>query len=119
MSLTAGEIAEMRDTVQTETLAGTAVIGRYISTSDGEGGETRNYVNFGTAACHVSPISGDEAQIAAGVASEAQWVITLPAGTDLDERDRVVIDTVTYEVDAVRTPRTWELACRVYAHTTS
>lgn len=108
----------MRDTVQTETLTDVAVISRFTSVSDGQGGSTDTYAPFGTVDGHVSPLGGREAEIAAGVAEQSQWVITLPAQTAVDEKDQVAIGGRVYEIDTVRAPRTLELACRVYAHIT-
>lgn len=118
MTLTDGEIAGLRDTIETETLAGTAVVSRYMSVSDGQGGQTNSYSAFGTVSGHVSPLSGSEAEIASRIAENSRWVITLPASCDVDEKDQVEIGGETFEVDTVRAPRTWQLATRVYAHRT-
>jgi len=37
----------------------------------------------------------------------------MPALTDVNETDRVVINGSTYEVTSVASPRTYEVSCRV------
>lgn len=113
--LTAGEIAEMRG-IANQTLAGTAVIQGGTVVSDSGGGGTLTWANRGTVDCHISPIlvRGEREDVEGGrIDQQADWIVTLPANTTISVKDRIVIDSTFYEVEAVRAPRTWELTRRV------
>ena len=116
MALTSNEITSMRDELEL-TLVDTAVISRQSGTSDGQGGSTSSWAAFGTALCRVSPLQAgmDEGARADRVSATSEYVITFAHGTDVTERDRVACLGVTYELTAVKAPRTWELSRRVRA----
>ena len=113
--LSAGELSAMR-TVQNETLPGTAVISRNSPTSDGMGGWTDAWAAVGTVDGRVAPASesGAERLVAERITAEDAWVITLPHDTDVTARDRIVIDSRTFEVVAPL-PHSWTTALRVVA----
>ena len=54
------------------------------------------------------PVGGQEETI-------APWAVTLPHGTAVNPGDRLVIDTVTYEVTQSWDEETWKTASRVEA----
>ena len=101
----------MRDVAE-QTLDGTAVIQARTYSSDGGGGGTSTWSASGTVACHISPITADEREIAERIAADAEWIVTLPAETSITTANRVVIASTTYNVEACRAPRTWEITRR-------
>jgi len=102
----------MRDTAE-ETFDGTAVIQAKTFVSDGGGDGTATWSPSGTVACHISPVSGLEREIAERITSDADWVVTVPALTTVTPRNRVVVAGTTYNIEAARAPRTWELTRRL------
>lgn len=102
----------MRDVAE-QTFDGTAVIQALTYSSDGGGGGTSTWSASGTVACHLSPIRGDEREIAERIASDADWIVTVPAETSVTTAHRVVIAGVTFNVQAARAPRTWEITRRL------
>lgn len=115
--LTSAELASMRDTLD-QSLPGSAVISRYTTVPDGQGGATQTWAPVGTAIARISPQtrSGAVEPVDGGrQTAEADWVITFPDGTSVTEKDRVAANGVTYEVNSVDTLRTWDLCVRVRA----
>jgi SPP1 family predicted phage head-tail adaptor len=113
--LTDGEISQMRTQLE-RTLPDTAVIQRRTLASDGQGGSVETWAPIGTASCRISPVNlrGDlERERADSMAEERPRVVTLPADTTIEGRDRIVIADTTYEVTHVDGPRSYELARRV------
>lgn len=113
--LSAGELAGMRATVG-DVLVESCAIGRRAEGSDSGGGQTVTWPAFATVDCARAPLgqqgSGEELQ-GDRVTAEAEWIMTLPQGTDVRTSDRLTIGGTVYEVLAVRATRTWELARRV------
>lgn len=113
--LSRSEIADMR-AVAEMTFDSAAVIATRAWVSDGGGGGTTTFVAAGTVACHLSPVvaRGEQEPVVGGrISPAADWVATVPAGTDVPTDARLMIDGTAYEVIAVRAPRTWELTRRV------
>lgn len=110
--LSSGDLAAMRG-VLAESLPETAVIQTRSYTSDGGGGGTLAYTAGGTVDARIAPLSGSEETIGERLSPNAQWVVTLPANTTVSEDSRIVISGTTYEVEAVRGPRSYELSRRV------
>ena len=101
--------------VQSETLPGTAVISRNTPTSDGMGGWTDAWAAIGTVDGRVSPSGGgSERLIAEQITDDDAWNITLPYNTDVTAKDRITIDSRTFEV-VTALPKSWETARRVVA----
>lgn len=104
--------------LQGQYLPDTCVIQRYTSASTGEG-TTQTWADHLTGvACRVTPLaSGATESLGAdqSLRAVAQWVIWVPAETDVTVRDRVVYGSRTFEVARVgarsyETVR--ELVCR-------
>lgn len=114
LPLGAGELHQMRD-VAAVTFAGTAVIQTGTRVSDGAGGGTVTWAGSGTVACHLSPemLRGDEAATAGRIAEASPWILTVAGTVTIAETNRVVVESVTYEVVEVMAPRTWQLTKRV------
>lgn len=103
----------MRHTVNTY-LAGTALLYSPTRSSDSQGGQTWTYAVFGTVDARLSPLSGGEAEVASRISERNAYVLTIPFETSIDADDRVVYDSVTYEVLEVRDRTPWELSRRVF-----
>ena len=103
----------MRHTVNTY-LAGTAVIQTATRASDSQGGQTWTYAASGTVDARLSPALGGEAEVASRISERNAMVLTIPWETSIDADDRVVYQSVTYEVLEVRDRTPWELSRRVY-----
>lgn len=113
--LSSAEIAEMR-TIAEATFDSTAIIQSRIYASDGAGGGTTTWTPAGTVACHLSPVTSRgerEPVIGERITPSAEWVLTLPAETEITADSRVVVSGETFEVLRVSGPRTWELTRRV------
>jgi seryl-tRNA(Sec) selenium transferase len=118
--LTAGELAEMRD-VLNQSLPGTAIIHTVTEVSDAQGGVTTTYATSGTADGRLSPLSGSnyqagEAEMFARLGVNASHVLTVPANTTINEKQRVVFAGVTYDVTFVTQRATWEISRRVFVN---
>lgn len=107
--LTAAEITRMQ-TDLAAFLPDSAVISRYTLARDSMGGGSATYSAAGTVACRISPRSQNPRAGAVGsrLAERAQWIVTLPANTDVTVYDRVVTSSRTLEVAEVD-QRSWEL----------
>lgn len=113
--LTAGEIAQMQSVCET-TFDSTCVVQGGTITGDTGGGGTLAWVASGTVDCHLSPFParGEREGVTGGrISKDADWILTIPADTNITQASRVVVDGTAYEVEAVRAPRTWELTRRV------
>jgi head-tail adaptor len=112
--LTSGELARMRTDLNLS-LPGTAVIHRRTETSDSQGGVTAAYAAVGTVDCRLSPSlanfgSGEELH-GDRVQTVTTRMLTVPGTTDINSKDRVVVDSVTYSVTEVR-GRSYEVSRR-------
>ena len=121
--LGSGELAQLRADVA-YTLPDRCTVQRPgTPVSDGAGGWTTPYADVAGLvgiACAVAPFGRGAEQVFGGRVVEASdWVITLPAATDVRQADRVVAtvtdqaDTRTFEVVGIAGPRSLELSRRV------
>ena len=116
--LSAAELSDMRD-IEELAMSSTAIIQRYALTSDGMGGYSEAWANVGTVSCDLWPINqrGDREGVAnAGQAiSKADWFITVPYDTTITAKDRVSVNSKTFEVIFVPNLESWMTANRVEA----
>ena len=110
--LTAGELSQMRATIET-TLPGTAIIQRATLTPDGQGNSEEAWASAGTVTCRWSPLSDAEVDQGDRVAALKVRVVTIPAGTDVTQRDRLSIGGTVHQITGIRAPRDWELSRRI------
>ena len=116
MTLTASDLACMRSAIA-DTLPGTAVISRSTQSSDGMGGVIDTYANVGTVACRVSPQGAGLEDIVGGeFVAATGWVITVPQGTSVTERDRVLHSGNTYEIIRTSSPRSYDTCTRLFCN---
>jgi head-tail adaptor len=110
--LSAGDLTAMRGVLD-RSLPESCVIQGGTITSDSGGGGTLAWTNSGTVSCRVAPMRADEQVTGGRLSPDADWIITLPAETNISEESRIVTGGRTFEVDAVRSPRSFEVSCRV------
>lgn len=111
-----GELAQLRADA-TAVLPDTCAVQRPgASVSDGAGGWVAGAAaTVATVACALAPVApGGEGTAGGRIVAEADWVLTLPALTDVLTTDLVVRAGRTYEVLGVGVPRTWEVTRRVW-----
>lgn len=118
--LTAADLSSLRQTLR-DSLPDTAEVRRATRTSDGLGGVTETWTAVATVSCRVAPLGRQaRAEVVAALPVErAGWLITLPADTAVQNRDRVVVTSMAparqFEVLGRLAPRSWELCARVVA----
>ncbi len=113
--LSTADLTSMRAQIALS-LPETCSISRNTPASDGMGGWSESWANLATGvACRLSPAgSTTEGELAARLAAESGWVITLPTGQDVTTKDRLSVGTRLFEVVGVLA-RSWELSRRVVA----
>lgn len=110
----------MRST-QARAMPGSVVIERYTLTGDGRGGYTETWAAVATVDGRVYPmVRRGQAEIVAGgaVISDTSWFATVPVGTDVQARDRILYESRTWEVLRVNNDEMWQTAvrCELQAH---
>lgn len=108
--ITDAELAAMRADMVV-TMAETVVIQRASRASDGAGGGSLAWLAVGTVPGHTTPeLTGTERQIADRLSSVMPWMVNVPALTDVQPRDQLIVDgQQTFRVLVVFAPRTWEI----------
>lgn len=111
--ISTADVVSMR-ALANQALWDTATIQRATATTDGGGGTTSTWATVATVACRIAPVGGGESAGTQGerISDESTAVVTLPAGTDVTEADRIVLGAVTYEVTLVRRRLTVEITRR-------
>jgi len=114
VGLTAAEIHQCRETSDAF-LPGTAVIQAKTATADGQGGQTWTYAarTGGTVDARLAMENEQPQELAGRIADVSSWVLTIPATTTITETDRVVFDSLTYDVLSIMTRTPEEIARRV------
>jgi head-tail adaptor len=111
--LTASDLTAMRATLGAS-LPGTAIIQRSTQASDGMGGVTDAWAAVGTVSARVSPSGMGLDDLVGGEAvNVTPWVVTVPHGTSVTDRDRLAVEGQTFEVVGVDSPRSYATAIRV------
>lgn len=109
-TLTACELAEMAADA-TAGLPDTATLYRPEKVDDGQGGRTVTWNSVAGYACAVLPNpQRREREEANRVASDQDWLIRLPLGTDVRTKDRLVVSGFTYDVQGRDTGRSFAVA---------
>lgn len=98
----------------TASMPSTVNISRVTLTSDGMGGQSEAWATVGTVVARVSPNGAGLDDIAGGeVINQTPWVVTVPVGTSVSERDRIIFSSQTFEVVRTDTPRSWDTCVRL------
>ena len=118
--LRSSDLAWMRD-AQERAMPGSVVIERYALTSDGMGGYSEAWTAAGTVTGRIYPVQrrgAMESVRGAQVTSETVWFATLPVGTVVDARDRLVYESRSWEIATVNNDEMWQTAvrCELKAH---
>lgn len=116
--LTTAQLSRMR-TMQDEAMPDMCTISHYTSVSDGAGGLTDTWSDvLIKSKCRLSVVNRRQAR-EDSVTNAAQlatdWMITLPVGTQVGERDRITVTTINNRLFEVIKPQihSWETALRV------
>lgn len=118
MTLTTAEIEGMRRTTE-EALPDTCTIFRRLRMPDGIGGYTYTWQShLEDVPCRVGFPGGGESDVREAsrvrLVDEETQMIWLPAKTDVEEQDRVLItDGKLFDVNAVLSRGNWELSLRL------
>lgn len=101
-ALTAAELTAMR-TTEEEVMSSTCVVERATYAADGMGGRTETWAAVGTVTCDLYPQGRLEREAAMGgqVISPSLWFVTVPTTASIIARDRLLIDSRTFEVTFV------------------
>lgn len=96
-------------------LPGTAVLQARTLASDGQGGRSASWAAYGTVDAFLSyvGVQDGEESLAERSASIKSAMVTLPAGTTVNQSDRIVYDSATWEVTEVLYSAPREIAVRV------
>lgn len=101
--LSAAELTAMR-AVEDETMSSICIIERATYSADGMGGQRETWAAVGTVVCDLYPINSRadwERYTGGQVQSTGGWFVTVPTSTDILARDRLLIDSRTFEVTFV------------------
>lgn len=95
-------------------LPDTADIRRPQTASDGAGGTKTTWQTVATTPCRIGAVSSsDERVVGAQVAAQASYTLSVPAGTDVRNTDRLQVGSRLFDVKAVLRRGDWELTTRV------
>lgn len=101
----------MRDAVE-RLMPSTAYILSVAYTSDGQGGLVEAWGTAGTAACRLDYTSGREYEAGNAVKNYTGWMLTLPHDTAIAVTNRVQVNSATYAVISIDTPKSWNACIR-------
>lgn len=118
--LTTADLTFMRDTQETA-MPGTVVISRVTLVSDGQGGMYETWAGAGTVTGRIYPQTsrtGGESLGGDSPHSHTTWWATLPVGTDVSPRDRLVYSGRSWEVLTTNHDEMWitSIRCELLAH---
>lgn len=94
------------------TFCDTAVISRLTETSDGQGGQIQSWTAHGTVPCRLVANTGDSKQIGSQFNRRGDFTLTVAHDADIQESDRVTVDSINYRVLFVDETRDWRTATR-------
>ena len=102
--LTEPQVAGMRATLGRTYRTRAVQVRRPVSVSDGAGGRTSTWSTVATVDGRVDRAESVEhaGEVDGRTATRTKAVVWLPAGTDVRQNDRLLIDGVTWEVASVR-----------------
>ncbi len=109
--LKAAELVSMQ-TLAKSALPETAVIELASVVSDGGGGETTTWLENQAVPCRLMSSTATEAEEGGRIAADADWILTLPAGTVVTTDARIITHGMTLSVESVSN-RSWEITKQV------
>ncbi len=116
--LSPAELAAMIADVNA-TLPDTAQISRRTLTPDGVGGRVQAWGTIATVPCRVLAVpmtaaaGGTENVVESILTAHTAWIVTLPAGTDVTAKDRILTSGRTLEVNMALTQGSYNVSTRV------
>ena len=118
--LGAADLTWMQAT-QNSALPGTIVIQRMSGSADGMGGYNETWAAVGTVIGRIYPINSraqSEDETGGQVVSLTRWFATVPVGTDVTAKDRLLSSSRTWEVTEVNNDESYQTAvrCQVIAY---
>jgi hypothetical protein len=119
IGLTVGELAAIRDDIA-DLMPDTCTIEKLATVNDAIGAAARSFSNRATGvSCRLDPIdsvtlTGNEIVSSKKnyIITEGMFMLTLPHDTTIEETDRVVHNSVTYEVVHVDDDKSWQASVR-------
>lgn len=113
IGLTTAQLTRMR-AVAADLLPDSCTVQSVAETNDGAGGWTEVWSDVATVVCRLDPISArSRTEVeAAKEARSTMYRLTVPWDTVVTVEDRVVHETVVYQVAEVHPRRSWEVVLR-------
>ena len=106
--ISASELAQIQSDVALAACDKDCVIQRATTSNDGYGSQTETYSPVATVKAGMTQPSGGMLQnYAYAIQDLAAWQVKFAVGTDVRERDHLVIDGQTLEVHVILTPRSY------------
>lgn len=103
-------------TVASSALADTCLVQRAVKVKDGFGSQKETWNTVATTTARMgTPSGGYISAMAAKLSEQASWQVSLPYGTDVQVKDRLIIDSQTLVVQAVFDPQSYSTVTRVLA----
>ncbi len=112
MTLTANELAAMRDTIA-QLLPDTCYILSGTATSDGAGELTYTWGTTSTASCRIDPVKSREQISGEGLQLYNLFTLTVPYDTTVSANNHIQIGAVEYAVVSVIDGNSWALDKRL------
>ena len=107
--ISASELAQIQSDVAAAACDKDCVIQRATTSNDGYGSQTETYSPVATVKAGMTQPSGGMLQnYAYAIQDLAAWQVKFAVGTDVRERDHLVIDGQTLEVHVILTPRSYQ-----------
>lgn len=98
----------------TKALDITATVQRATAAKDGHGGQGYTWNTIGTVACDMATPTGGMLLVIAGRESDMNmWQVTVPYGSDIKEKDRLIIGSDTLTVENVYLPESYQIVMRL------
>lgn len=110
--LSAADLSQMRDDIEL-LMPDTCTIQSLTLASDGQGGQTETWgTALASAACRLDFIRGDETLTSGAIQPYTTVMLSLPYNTVITTENRVVHDSVTYNVTSVNDGQSWNIVKR-------
>ena len=115
--LSSGDLAYMRDAVE-ELLPGTCYLLSATLASNGKGEMLETWGTAGTAYCRLDAKSSSEPVQGGEIRPQFTYMLTLPHGTTITDKNRVVVGSDTFQVTSVDAEKSWSACVRAYLERT-
>jgi hypothetical protein len=107
-AISAAELAQIQADMVAAVCDKTCIIQRSTTTKDTAGSQAENYAPIATTVAGISqPTAGQLTNYAYIIGSLAAWQVRLPIATDVRERDYLIINGQTMEVQVLLDPHSY------------